>query len=365
VILGPFAIAMIDRWNRQKTMIVSDLCRAVLVSLFPLFLIYEGHHYVVYTLVFFIGTFSALFAPSRLAIMPALVPGILLLSANAIASQAGTVASLIAMPIGERIIHFVGVKAAFWINVATYLISAFFIWRLRPTITDAEAERLQKVHHPVQDLKLGLKYTVHNQPVLFYVLFTVFTQAMVAIFFVTFLEYGSTIFRPADLPLGVPVPEEQTRSMLRGTMMLFGALALGMVCAALWLGRFARIAEKFLFPSWMMCLAGLAIAVLGKVSNPWIAGVAIFVVGLPALATMAPVDTFLQKRVPEEIRGRVFAVRGVLVGMVFLFWLQLSKALVNQFGVFKVFFWLGIGALIFGILSAAIAAQIRARAKLA
>ena len=116
VVLGPFAVALIDRWNRRKTMFTSDMARAILVMSIPILMIYIHHHYVIYFLVFLLGIFSALFGACRLAIMPSLIPQNFLMSANAISSQAGNIGTLVAVPLGTGIVSSFGQNTSFLIK---------------------------------------------------------------------------------------------------------------------------------------------------------------------------------------------------------------------------------------------------------
>ena len=249
VALGLFAVALIDRWNRQKTMVVSDTVRAILAASLPVLWFYMPHHYTIYTIAFLIGTFGALFAPCRLAIIPNLVPPELLMSANAIASQAGTVATLIAMPISGWIVESFGRNMSFSINAITYLISAMFVLRLKPFGNTLAATPSIEVHrsHPLDDFRSGIKYIWKTPSILFYVVFTGVTQCLVAIFFVCFLGYG------------VDVISQKTDQKILITTLLFGALGAGMVIGALWLGRYSKLAERFLWPMIMMGCAGVGI----------------------------------------------------------------------------------------------------------
>jgi len=334
VVLGLFAGALIDRWDRQRTMMVSDATRAILAASLPVVMIYLPHHYAIYTVVFLMGTFGALFAPARMAIMPNLVPREFLLPGNAISSQAGTVATTIAMPIGALIVENCHREVSFAINGLTYLFSIVFIQRLRPIQHQKSA--LQSGSSPWEDLKAGLKYIRTHPPILFYVVFTGLTQCLVSMFFISFLDYGVNVIGKTMVQKVFP------------PILLFGALAGGMAVGAMWLGWYSKMGERFQWPMMMLVVAGALIFFLGLIQVAWLVAVVLFGIGFCALMIMAPVDTYLQKHVPDELRGRVFVTRGVLVGAAFLVSLQFSKGMIHQLGVLRVLECLGIGAMIMG-----------------
>lgn len=332
--LGVFAVALIDRWDRQRTMISSDIGRAILALALPLFWSLFPYHYVIYVIVFLSGAFGALFAPCRLAIMPNLVPRPSLLAANAISSQAGTVATLAAMPIGGWIVENLGRNTSFIINAVTYLISAMFIWHLRP-IQDAYISAARPAsQHPLLDFRTGFDYIRKTPPVWFYVLFTGIVNCLVAIFFVCFLSYGVDV-------LGQTVG---------GTNLLFGSMGLGMAGGAIWLGRHSAISERFSWPMTMLACSGVGMLLLSRIYNPWPASLVLAAIGFCAVMVMVPVDTYLQKNVPDAFRGRVFVARGVLVGIAFLGSLQFSKTILFHLGALDTLRVLGILSLVLGFM---------------
>jgi len=338
VLLSPFAVALIDRFDRRRAMLTSDLGRAALVAIFPLLSMLISHHYLIYAIAFLLGSFGALFVPCRLAIMPNLGPRELLMSANAITSQAGTVATLIAMPVAGWLVDHWGVHPSFYINSLTFLCSAILIWLLRPTVSVEKISRTE--FNPWKDFLEGFRHIWEKKGVLCYVLFTGLTQCLVAVFFVCFLSYGKEV-------VGLHLKDK-----VFVTTLLFLALGVGMMFGVLWLTCFPKRAERFMFPMFMLAAAGLGIFLLGFVTHSWLAASLLALVGFPALLTMAPVDTFLQKNVPDELRGRVFAARGILVGAAFLTSLQFSKGIIHHLGILHTFHFIGGMCMLVGLLTA-------------
>jgi MFS family permease len=344
ILLSPFTVALIDRLDRRRAMLASDIGRAFLVGVLPFMMALISHHYLIYAFAFLLGSFGALFAPCRLAIIPNLGPRELLMSANAITSQAGTVATLIAMPIAGWIVDHWGTKPSFFINSLTFLASAFSIWLLRPTSNISQQTRT--LIDPWGDFQKGFQYIWNNRSVFVYVLFTGLTQCLVAIFFVCFLSYGTEVVG------------HDSNEKIFVTTLLFLAIGVGMAIGVLWLTCFSKLAERFIFPILMLSVAGIGIFALGFVVHPWIAAGILVCIGFPALLSMAPVDAFLQKNVPDEIRGRVFAARGILVGAAFLSSLQFSKGIIHQLGIPHTLNLLGAASIVCGIFTACVAALV-------
>ena len=127
VILGPIAGVYIDRWNRKKTMIVADILRGFLVLLIPVFLIYGKAIMPIYIIVFLVFAIGCFFIPSRLSIIPDLVPPEKLLLANSLSATVGVISVFIGIAIGGLLVEVFGVRSAFYIDAGTYFISAIMI----------------------------------------------------------------------------------------------------------------------------------------------------------------------------------------------------------------------------------------------
>ena len=123
VILGPWAGALADRWDRRRTMIVADLIRAALVLTVPLAI--NINIVLVYGVAFAVASVSLLFRPSKDALVPQIVDREDLVAANSATSVTETLADLIG--------YLAGLMVAAWpassgrrscSTPATYLISA-------------------------------------------------------------------------------------------------------------------------------------------------------------------------------------------------------------------------------------------------
>ena len=73
LLLGMFAGVFVDRWDRRRTMIVSDLARACAVLL--MLGVHDRHQtWLFYMATFLIAAFSCFFSPARSAVLKTLLP---------------------------------------------------------------------------------------------------------------------------------------------------------------------------------------------------------------------------------------------------------------------------------------------------
>lgn len=335
VAFGPFAMAFVDRLDRRRAMVGADLARALFAAAFPAVFLAVPHPYMVYALVFLMGACGAIFTPCRLALLPRLTPPNLLLPANAIASQAGTIATLASLPVAGWIVENFGRTSGFLINAAIYLASAFFLLRLALPC-GAAAARVAPSLRPMQELRLGLEDLARRRDVASSVAAYAAAQGLVGLFLPAFFSYAIDV-------LGQTVG---------GTYLLFGAIGLGTGLGAVWMGSRPERFEGALWPLFMMGVCGAGMWALTLVFNPWAAAPILGVIGCGVVMVLAPMDTFLQRRVPDQFRGRVFAVRGIFWGVAFLVALQFSKAILFHLGALGTLRALALGSVAAGLLFA-------------
>jgi len=166
---GPIAGVALDRFDRQRIMVASDLFRAV-VSLAFLFTIHERN---VGLLLFLSGLLmfaSPFFTSGRSSIMPTITTREELHAANSLTLTTAWRSVAFGSFLGGAIAAWFGFHVAFVFNALSFIFSAFFIGRLRPpTARGFRAERSDATHverRPIQDYVAGLRY-MRSVPLLF------------------------------------------------------------------------------------------------------------------------------------------------------------------------------------------------------
>ncbi len=125
---SPLAGVIADRVDRRRLMIASDLARAVVV-LGLLFVQEPGDVVWIYVLGALQMVFSAAFIPARSASIPNVTTQRELLTANALSAATWSVLLALGAALGGFVTEWIGVHAVFAIDSATYVISAWFVWR--------------------------------------------------------------------------------------------------------------------------------------------------------------------------------------------------------------------------------------------
>jgi MFS family permease len=127
LLLGPVAGVFVDRWDRKRTMIISDLLRALLVLL-CLLVRTPDQVWIYYVVAFLMSCVSRFFFPAQNAALPLIVPDKdELLTANGLMQIVQTAGLLIGPALAGFSIGLWGAQVAFLADSATYLISAVAI----------------------------------------------------------------------------------------------------------------------------------------------------------------------------------------------------------------------------------------------
>ncbi len=341
-VVGPLAGALVDRWNRKWVMVGSDLVRAALVFAIPV--VANLHIGLVIGLVLLIAVASSFFRPARAAALPQVVPDEDLLTANSAMWVADTASDLAGYGLGGLFVAFLGpaLSMAFWIDGASYLASAALVAavaipRIVPAGGGEAGARAAGLGGAVAsltaDLLAGWRFLRDET-----VLFATTVQATIA-------EYGLGALMAlspllvAALPLGrLDAPTAYGFfEMSMGVGLLGGGIAIGAVAARIPKGP--AIVAGF-------TLVGVCLVLFSVGGSLPLALVLAAVIGVANVIFVVPSQTIFQQRTPDEMLGRVIAIRLALVNA------MLAVAMITS-GLFAQIFGLHIVLAACGILAAA------------
>ena len=138
LLFGSVAGVFVDRWDRKKTMVISDLSRAVILA--PLFAVAAGGPVVlVYAVAFVEASVSMFFLPAKSASIPNLVAERDLTAANSLNQLTEDIPSLVGALLGGALLGIVGLSGLVLLDIGTYLTSALLISLIRaPTAAPDE-----------------------------------------------------------------------------------------------------------------------------------------------------------------------------------------------------------------------------------
>jgi MFS family permease len=323
LLFGSVAGVFVDRWDRKKTMVLSDLSRALI--LLPLLAVVAGAPVVlVYAVAFVEASVSMFFLPAKSAAIPNLVAERDLTAANSLNSLTEEIPSLVGALLGGALLGIVGLSGLVLLDIATYLASALLISLIRaPTAAPLEEPEVSPEGavsawaNSFGEWLGGLKLIGRERSVA--VLFAVISVATVGEGIVTVLMI--IFFRDA---LGGGAQEFSYFIAAYGVGGILGGLMLG------WSSRL--IDETRLFSLSLIANGLLLIAIFNTRLLPVMVALAVLAGGT-VVGWFVTSQTLLQKWVPDRYRGRVFGAYETTQALAMLVGMGLAVVLEGALGV--------------------------------
>jgi MFS family permease len=126
VALGSLAGVLVDRWDRRRTLMVSNLLLGL--GLLPLLLVTSGSRiWIVYVVQFVEACLAQLVLPARSALLPALVEPEQLSTANALDSLGSNLARLTGPVLGGVVVGVAGLGAVVAVDSVSFLAAALVL----------------------------------------------------------------------------------------------------------------------------------------------------------------------------------------------------------------------------------------------
>ncbi|MET9269841.1 MFS transporter [Kribbella sp. NPDC003557] len=130
LLIGPWAGALLNRWDLARAMWIADLVSAAAVGL----ILTADHDRIwpIYVAILLENTATTVFRPAARALLPAVVgTGKELARANAINAGTGSAIRLAAPPLGALLLAGPGIEFVLAVDIASYLLSAAIIATVR------------------------------------------------------------------------------------------------------------------------------------------------------------------------------------------------------------------------------------------
>ncbi|MGA9350596.1 MAG: MFS transporter [Anaerolineae bacterium] len=329
--LGLIGGVFVDRLDRKLVMIVSDILRGLAV-LALLFVQRTDQLYILYIVSFVMATVGLFFNPARNAIIPNIVGGETLLTANALIQASQYIAIILGASIAGLVIGWLGPTFAFVFESFSFAVSAAAIATI--TIPPLNPKPSRTRSRVIWDQLIeGLLFIKHNSPLLHVMLTTA----------VATLGFGAIVV------LGIIYLDEVLGIGPEGFGFLYAVQGLGVVIGGVMIGRFASNVRTNLIVGGCMVTLGLAIIAFAVIPNYPLVLAAVAIIGLSIVVARAALATLTQSLVPDEKRGRVESAVTMVIGASTSASMALSGVLGNLIGVQAVFITAGIITIVAGV----------------
>jgi DHA3 family macrolide efflux protein-like MFS transporter len=312
-LIGLFSGIFVDRWDKRRTMIVSDLIRMIAVLTIPCALLFgEIHWQLIVAVLFISGVAGNFFTPAERAVLPAYVGKDALPAANSILFVSEQIALMSGAVLAGSVMIPLGVHWAFLVNALTFLFSILAISRL-PKIDKDNAGNTKKSGHFLKDFKETYDFILRSA------VLRLITPLLLFLFFayspmlVLMSKWSDDVLQQGSYGYGV----------------LQAVFPIGMAIGGMSASKvFRRFPLKVSLP---LCLLGVALAItcFSFTRTLFLSAVALTLVGACLACANVVISTFQQTVVPPEIRGRYFSTNQALISLALPVGYALSGALAD------------------------------------
>ncbi len=329
VLLGSVAGVFVDRWDRKRTMIASDLLRAALMLI--LLTVHSVHWlWIVYLVAFTQALIAQFFTPAKNAVIPLLVSESDLIAANTLNSLSENLTRLTAPVLGGALFGLFGLASVVWIDSASFLISGVLIVGIVLPAIQREPGATPRGRSWMavwSEWRDGMRLMRADPTIT--AIFAARGTSMI----------GDGCF----VVMLVPFITE----ILHGGPQDFGWLAsvqaIGGLIGSLFIGRIGRtVRPGILIPisGFLFGLSDIALATLpghGGLPPLLVALTAICLAGAPVVGFSVGLQTLLQSSVADAYRGRVFGAYAATAALMTLVGQAMASVLGDRLGVVPVF----------------------------
>jgi MFS family permease len=319
-IIGPFTGVFIDRWRRKRILMLAPILRALFAAL----VLADPHRapFPFYAGAVIVLSVNRFHLATAQAVVPRLVPAEDLLVANSLATVGGTLALLVGVFAGGKIVDGYGGGAIVSGAILLWLATSFIASRIRSELTPAAlGEDPELLRHQVKRVAVELVEggrALLRRP-----------NAIGPITTISVDQFAQGIL----LTLSLVVFKERFKEGVGSYSNIIAAGGVGVMIGIGTIGwletRFARAR----IVAWSFLVGGIAVAV----SALHVTGTAVlllsFAVGLTFAWKKIPVDTMVQEATPDSFRGRVFSVYDVMYNGARILAVWLATILIPHLGV--------------------------------
>jgi len=319
-LVGPFVGPLIDRWQRQRILLVGNLTRVAMVIAIYAVLLVDGPDWILYTLALLALSVNRFLNAAMTAGIPKVVEPHELLAANAIMPTLGTIASAIGGAMGG-IVTFIAPATSDSSLAMTALAGSGLALAAAAGTTLLLGRRQLGPETPLQALRLAHQVRQLGSELsegVVYLKARVTPFQALGVMAAQRLLYGvmfvSAILISRNI-LGDPDHPEQ--AIQKFTIVLaFAAVGFGLAAVIT-----PSVANRMQPQRWIVLslLVGAAgQTVLAVSAQPWALFTAAIVVSYAVQAAKIAVDTIVQRDTEDAVRGRAFTLYDMAFNLAFI-----------------------------------------------
>jgi MFS family permease len=294
IIAGPFAGALVDRWDRKKTMYISDILRGLI--LLPIILIQGSDKlYAVYSVSFLLSLVGVFFEPAFGAAVPKIAGKDNVLKANSLMQTTVSIVKILAPLAGAAVLATAGPAVLIGVDIASFAVSALTIIFIKANIK-VDSENKITVGTIVEDVKDGVRYIMKLKVVRTVLIAFLFLAFFEGIIEVLMLPYIKDILKAGEQGFSYAIA-------IQGAGQILGSVVISFI------GK--KMSTEKLFMLSMGCLAILVVPFV-NLGNFIAVLPVICTIGIVTVGLFISANTIIQSTVEDKYMGRVENSLGIL-----------------------------------------------------
>lgn len=314
--VGPFAGVLLDRWSRQRVLVMSNLVRCAIVAVVAAEIAAGWSGPLFYASALAATSVNRFFLAALSASLPHVVTPVQIVTATSLTTTCGTVIAALggALALGVRELTgsdnhgYAVVALCSALGYAGSALAARRFGKAQLGPDDVELSHRETAGDVLRGLVAGARHVAARKPVLY---------GLAAISAHRFF-YGVSTIATLLLYRNYFTDDGVLRSGLTGLGQAFGASAVGILVSAVVTPPVTRRIGKPVWFTWVLAAACVTQLLLGVPYTMQALLPAALVLGFAAQAAKICVDTTVQEQVEDEFRGRVFSVYDTLFNVTFV-----------------------------------------------
>lgn len=335
-IIGTFAGVFIDRWNRKKVLIMSDIFLALCALMISFILQSDSINLNwIYLMLGLRSIGNAFHSPAMQTVAPLLVPRSELIRVAGINQVLQAVSGIAGPAVGTLAIAYMPISSVLYLDIIGAIIAIGTLVFVH--IPHSKTETRVSIAYVIMDLKDGLNNVLTNRG-----LTLLFLNAIMVTFFI--------------MPTAIMFPLLTTEYYNGGKWemsVIEISWSVGMLLGGTALGFFKIKTKKIILVNSMHILLGIAFALCGMIPSTCFISYAVFTIlaGIALSIFSASFTTIIQLEVAPNMLGRVFSIYYSLAVLPSVVGLLFTGALAENLGITNSFLLSGSITILIGIVS--------------
>ncbi len=322
-ILGIFIGVFVDKVSRRSILLWSNIIRVGALLLIPL---WNHNILILYLLMFIISFALQFFAPAEASILPTVVKPYQLTFVNGVFFVTYAASLIAGFIFADPIILWMKLENTHLLIAGMYTVSALMVLLIKKDTAHFHEENF------MSSLKEGLTYIKEHPYILNSIIQVTSMFAILSSLVILVIALASSI--------GI-------RTQAFGSIL--APATVGFMVGAWIANIFHKLHPKILSIIGFVLIGILLVLLSNKPSynmTLWYS----FIIGIGVPIVMVPIQTYLQRNIRNEMRGKVFGLQSTVLNVVTLIPMVLVGILADTYGVSPTFFGMGIFVIALGII---------------